>query len=107
MEREAELRARVAEYPEEPFWPHALGVHLLGAERWAEAEAAFEEALRRNPNYHASYYQLGLLYERMGKEAEAIQAFRTGLKLAEEARDLPLIRDFRARLALYLGYDAP
>lgn len=107
MERESELSARIAEYPDDPFWPHALGVYLLGSERWAEAEAAFQEALRRNPTYHATYYQLGLLYERTSREAEAIQAFRTGLKLAEEARDLLLIRDFRARLALYLGYDAP
>ncbi len=107
MDREAELRARAAEDSEDPFWPHALGVHLLGAERWAEAEAAFQEALRRNPRYHATYYQLGLLYERTGRESEAIQAFREGLRLAEDARDLPLIRDFRARLAVYLGYDTP
>jgi tetratricopeptide (TPR) repeat protein len=105
MDRITELRERVASFPEDPFWPHALGIQLMGMGQWEEAEAAFQEALRRNPRHHATYYQLGLLYERMGREAEAIAAFREGMHLAEDARDLPLLRDFRARLAVYLGLD--
>ncbi|MCX7607223.1 MAG: tetratricopeptide repeat protein [Bacteroidia bacterium] len=105
MDREAELRERVAASPEDPFWPHALGIQLMGTGRWEEAEAAFREALRRDPAHRATYYQLGLLYERMGREVDAITAFREGLHLAEDARDLPLLRDFRAKLAFYLGLD--
>ncbi|MCS7161893.1 MAG: tetratricopeptide repeat protein [Bacteroidia bacterium] len=105
MEREKELREKAAAYPEDPFWPHALGVFLLGQARWEEAEAAFREALRRDPQHAATYYQLGLLLEQTGRESAAIQTFREGMHLAEEARDLPLIRDFRAKLTFYLGLD--
>ncbi|MDW8236645.1 MAG: tetratricopeptide repeat protein [Bacteroidia bacterium] len=105
MSREEELRTRVELYPEDPFWPHTLGVYLLGQGRLAEAETAFLEALRRDPKYHATFYQLGLLYEQLGKEAEAIRYFREGEHLAEDARDLKLLHDFRRKLQLYLGLD--
>jgi len=49
MDREAYLRGQVEAYPEDPFWPHTLGVWLMGQGRLTEAEAAFQEALRRNP----------------------------------------------------------
>ncbi|MCX7980310.1 MAG: tetratricopeptide repeat protein [Bacteroidia bacterium] len=105
MDREKELRERVETFPEDPFWPHALGVFFLGQKRYREAEEAFKETLRRDPKYHPTYYQLGLLYEQTGREPEAIAAFREGMHLAEDARDLTLLRDFRSKLTLYLGLD--
>jgi len=105
MDREAYLRSQVEAHPADPFWPHTLGVWLMGQGRWEEAEKAFQEALRRNPTYAAAYYQLGLLYEQRGQTDEAISTFREGEKLAADQRDLHLLRDFRAKLSLYLGID--
>ncbi|MCS7153542.1 MAG: tetratricopeptide repeat protein [Bacteroidia bacterium] len=107
MEKEAELRARMQSDPKDPFWAHALGVYLMGQQRWTEAEEAFREALHRAPGHYASYYQLGLVYEVLGREDEAIEAFREGHRLAMEARDLRLMKDFRAKLSFYLGIDEP
>nr|BAL57454.1 tetratricopeptide repeat domain protein [uncultured Bacteroidetes bacterium] len=100
-----ELQQRVEAFPEDPFWPHALGLELMSQERWEEAEAAFREALRRDPRHHPTHYQLGILYEKLGREAEAIAILREGMHLAEDARDLALLRDFRSKLVLYLGLD--
>ncbi|MCX8111651.1 MAG: tetratricopeptide repeat protein [Bacteroidia bacterium] len=105
MDRERELRARMQMDESDPFWAHTLGVYLAGQQRWSEAEQAFKEALRRSPTYYATYYQLGLLYENLGREPEAIEAFREGHRLAMEARDLRLLSDFRMKLSLYLGMD--
>jgi Tetratricopeptide repeat. len=55
MDREAYLREQMEAYPEDPFWPHTLGVWLMGQGRLTEAEAAFQEALRRNPTHAATY----------------------------------------------------
>lgn len=105
MDKEAELRARMQLEDTDPFWAHALGIFLMGQQRWAEAEAALLEALRRDPAHYATHYQLGILYESTGREAEAIEAFREGHRLAMEARDLRLLKDFRMKLAVYLGID--
>jgi len=105
MDKEAELRARMQLEDTDPFWAHALGIFLMGQQRWAEAEEAFRIALQRDPAHYATYYQLGILYENTGREADAIEAFREGHRLAMEARDLRLLRDFRMKLAIYLGID--
>ncbi|MCS6896107.1 MAG: tetratricopeptide repeat protein [Bacteroidia bacterium] len=105
MNKEAELRARMEADQKDPFWAHTLGVYLMGQGRWTEAEAAFQEALRRSPEHFATHYQLGLLYEKVGRDAEAIEQFREGHRLAMEARDTRLIQDFRAKLNFYLGID--
>lgn len=105
MTREEELRAQMERDTQDPFWAHTLGIYLAGQGRWAEAEKAFQEALRRDPTHYATHYQLGLLYEQLGRESEAIDAFREGHRLAMEARDLRMVRDFRSKLALYLGMD--
>jgi tetratricopeptide (TPR) repeat protein len=107
MDREAYLRSQLEAYPDDPFWPHTLGVWLMGQNRWEEAEKAFQEALRRSPTYAATYYQIGLLYEMQGQTDKALSAFREGEKLAADQRDLRLLRDFRAKLSLYLGIDEP
>lgn len=77
----------------------------MGQGRIEEAEVAFLEALRRSPNHTATYYQLGLLYESQGNTDKAISTFREGEKLAAEQRDLRLLKDFRAKLSIYLGRD--
>ena len=105
VEREEYLRSQVLNHPEDPFWPHTLGVWLMGQGRIEEAEVAFLEALRRSPNHTATYYQLGLLYESQGNTDKAISTFREGEKLAAEQRDLRLLKDFRAKLSIYLGID--
>ncbi|MEN3040080.1 MAG: tetratricopeptide repeat protein [Bacteroidia bacterium] len=105
MEKEAELRARMEADKTDPFWAHTLGLYLMGQGRWQEAEMAFREALRRAPDHFATHYQLGILYEKVGREAEAIDLFREGHRLAMEARDSRLIQDFRSKLSLYLGID--
>ncbi|MCS7298014.1 MAG: tetratricopeptide repeat protein [Bacteroidia bacterium] len=103
--KEAELRLWMEREATDPFWPHALGVYLMGVGRWREAEAAFQEAIRRSPTHYSSLYQLGVVYEHLGCEAEALSAFREGHRLAMEARDMQLMRDFRAKLSTYLGMD--
>lgn len=107
MGREEYLRSQVHNHPEDPFWPHTLGVWLMGQGRLEEAETAFLEALQRNSHYAATYYQLGLLYEAQGNIDRALSAFREGEKIAAEQRDLRLLKDFRSKLNIYLGIDEP
>jgi eukaryotic-like serine/threonine-protein kinase len=52
-----------------------------------EAEAAFKSALKIDRRYAPAYRGLGILYQRTGASAKAIDAFRKYLKLAPQASD--------------------
>jgi tetratricopeptide (TPR) repeat protein len=50
-----------------------LGVLLDDTDRQSEAVEAYEAALRGDPGLADGHYNLGLLYEKLGKPKEAIR----------------------------------
>jgi tetratricopeptide (TPR) repeat protein len=71
----------------------------------AAAIAAYEEAVRSAPSSPSGYRGLGLAYEKAGKSAEAIRAFRQYLKLAPSSGDRDLVAR-RLRHLLRSGGDS-
>ena len=67
-------------YDEPPDWlqpvRHALGAALLGAGRFAEAEAVFREDLRRLPDNGWGLYGLHRALQMQEKAAESMEAER-------------------------------
>ena len=57
----------------------------------AGAISAYEEAVRSAPSSASGYRGLGLAYEKEGKIAEAVKAFRHYLKLAPSSGDRDLV----------------
>lgn len=52
------------------------------AERYDDALAAYERSLELGlPERHVAYYNLGLVYEQMGDDAEAERSYRNALEL--------------------------
>jgi protein O-mannosyl-transferase len=80
---EAEFRRAVASAPDRGQSWNGLGVALAnqGQHRDAEAEAAFREAARLSPRLVDAPANLGLLYVRAGRYAEAIPSLRLALAL--------------------------
>lgn len=62
--------------------PVTRGMQLLQAGRVAEAESAFRELLRSNPNDAEVYNQLGRALNNQRRLEEAEQAFREAIRLA-------------------------
>jgi Tfp pilus assembly protein PilF len=57
----------------------------------AAAISAYEEAVRSAPSSPSGYRGLGLAYEKEGKIAEAVGAFRKYLELAPSSTDRDLV----------------
>ena len=57
----------------------------------AGAISAYEEAVRSAPSSPSGYRGLGLAYEKEGKIAEAVRAFRHYLRLAPSSGDRDLV----------------
>lgn len=51
--------------------------------RYAEAEAAFRQALTYNPQDHRAMYDLGLTLMELGRYEEAIESFENGIELTK------------------------
>jgi tetratricopeptide (TPR) repeat protein len=65
--------------------PDALynqGVVQWNANKFPEAQAAFEGAVKADPNHAEAHFMLGKVYINLGKLAESAQEFETYLKLA-------------------------
>jgi serine/threonine protein kinase/tetratricopeptide (TPR) repeat protein len=80
----------------------ALGVALARQKDSAGAEAAFKRAIeQRGGNYPEAHYNLGLLYEKTGRLAEAIKEYETFLQQNPKAFNRSLVerslQDLRRR----------
>ena len=77
----AEWREALAEEPREPFALRSLGRALLEQEHYAEAESSLRESIRLAPQYSEPHVYLGLLDEKLGKNADAEGELRQAVEL--------------------------
>jgi tetratricopeptide (TPR) repeat protein len=99
-----QLRAALAQSPNDVLALHALGLAEANARRPERALAAYKRALELSPHHVSSYIDRAILVLRQGNAADAGAASRTLAdvlsRLAEEASPTELAR---ARLGLALG----
>ena len=60
------------------------GQFCMQAGKDAEAIAAFEEAVKIDPSFNEAWQHLAILYEKMGQEKKALEAFRHARKVAQQ-----------------------
>jgi len=75
----ASLREAVLLDPENPLFRNTLGVVYLDMRRPADAQAEFQLAVERDPDYAEAYHNLGLAHAEQGRFAEAVGAYRKAL----------------------------
>jgi tetratricopeptide (TPR) repeat protein len=75
--REAEnfLTKALAEKPDDAYAQFYLARTYLKQERFAEAEPLFHSAAALDPGIHGLSYEMGVLYQNMGKHDRALAAF--------------------------------
>lgn len=81
--RIAQLRAFLAEDPDDPFLCYSLGLEYV-AEQPGEADRLFSDLLLRHPDYLATYYQAALLKIHQGQLEEAKRVLKAGIAIAKE-----------------------
>jgi len=67
--------------------------------RYPEAIAAYKQAIALKPDYAEAYYSMGLTYEVMGRDPDAIAAYRNVVRIdsraelaAKAAREIERLR---------------
>src|SRR5262249_6798460 len=77
-----------------------LGELYLKQEKEAEAEEAFQQALRRNPKMPASLFGLAKIHQRQEKYQLALNEIDGAMRLAPQSKNVHFVR---GRLLLKLG----
>jgi len=81
------LKGFLQENPNDSFSRYALALEYVKLGQLDDARREFETVRENDPDYLATYYQLGQLYLRMNLRHEAEKSFRTGITVAIKQRD--------------------
>ncbi len=81
------LRGFLEENPNDSFSRYALSLELIKLGQLDDARREFETVRAKDPDYLATYYQLGQLYVKMGLRDEAEKSFRAGIVVAMKQGD--------------------
>ncbi|PYS53121.1 MAG: tetratricopeptide repeat protein [Acidobacteria bacterium] len=87
MSRIEILKGFLKENATDSFSRYALALEYVKLGQNDDAVREFEKVQKNDPGYVATYYQLGQLYQKLGKRHEAEKTFRTGISVASKASD--------------------
>lgn len=73
-----QLRAMLAEEPDDAFIRYAIALEYKRSGNMEEAVVQLESLLTDDPKYIACYYQLALLYADLGRADDALRACDAG-----------------------------
>lgn len=63
---------------------YSRGTFCMQAGNDAEAITAFEEAVKLDPSFTEAWQNLAMLYEKLGDEKKALEAFKRSKRIAKE-----------------------
>jgi tetratricopeptide (TPR) repeat protein len=81
--RLTKLKEMVVRFPDDPRARYFLAHELFRIEDWAGAAEQYDAYWRMDPGDEgAALKNLGLCYERLGRNADAVEAYRRGIDRA-------------------------
>ncbi len=87
-ERIERLEALLTTETDDPLTHFMLGREYMEAERFADGACVLRRCVELNPHYTAAYRFLGDCHRKAGNDAQAREAYETGIAVAQETGDL-------------------
>ncbi|MBI2150244.1 MAG: hypothetical protein HYU27_06530 [Acidobacteria bacterium] len=87
MNRIEILKGFLKDSPNDPFSRYALALEYVKIGQNDDALREFETVRTNDPDYLATYFHLGQLYQTLGRRHEAEKTLRTGITVAAKAGD--------------------
>ena len=97
-ERLKKLKEWEVQKPEDAFLKFAIAQEYISAGNDAEAEKYLALLVVEFPDYLATYYQLGKLYERVNEIESAKNIYRKGKEVAQRTGDAKTLRELNEAL---------
>jgi Tfp pilus assembly protein PilF len=99
------LKSFLESDPNDSFSRYALALEYVKAGQHDDAVREFETVRTKDPDYVATYYHLGKLYQQLSKTHEAEKTFRTGITTAAKLKDEHTRSELEAALEEVLNTD--
>ncbi len=87
MDKLTQLLQFLEETPHDPFLQYCLALEYDKKDEPEKSLEYFQKLLNNDPNYVATYYHLGKLYEKMDRRDDAIITYTKGLEIAKQLND--------------------
>lgn len=98
LNRKDQLNLWIKEKPQDPFLWYALATEYISEGDDGDAEKIFSKLIKDHPNYHPTYYHLGQLYERAGKDDAAISIYKKGMEVCQQLGEQHAFNELRSVL---------
>lgn len=103
MTRIEQLKHYLSSTPNDCFLKHALALEYMKVEEWKAAEDLFEENLREDEHYIATYYHYAGLARLQGNLDKAKGLYKRGIAVAKEQGDSKTLGELQAAQELLDG----
>src|ERR1051326_2194586 len=87
MNRIEILKSFLEENANDSFSRYAIALEYVKLGQNEDAVREFETVKKNDPDYVATYFQLGQLYHKIGQAHDAEKTFRTGITVAAKMGD--------------------
>lgn len=92
-----QLLKYLEEDPNDAFNLYAVAIEYMKSEP-VTSRRYFEKLLNDHPDYLATYYQVGHLYEALDEEDLAIEAYKKGIAIAKQQGNQTTLRELNNAL---------
>ena len=94
--RLSQLKAMLADYPEDSFLNYAIGLEYWKAGEYEDAHTHLSFLRLNDPDYLATYYQLGKLVHEQGHIDKAVKVFEEGITVARQHEDFKTLEELQS-----------
>lgn len=93
-----QLQEWLKKEPSDNFTNYALAIEYVAIGDDQSAKSILETLISNNPDYHASYYHLGQLLERLEENDEAILVYKKGMEITKKLGEQHAFGELRSVL---------
>ena len=94
--RLSQLKAMLADHPEDSFLNYAIALEYWKASDYEHAHTHLSFLRSNDPAYLATYYQLGKLAHEQGSMEEAVEVFEEGITVARRQEDFKTLEELQS-----------
>jgi tetratricopeptide (TPR) repeat protein len=95
-----QLLKMLEDVPDEPFVLFAVAQEFSKKGDRENALRYYEKLTKSNPDYTGAYYHLGKLYEQLGRNDDAITAYKSGMEITQKKGEHHAYGELKAALQM-------
>jgi tetratricopeptide (TPR) repeat protein len=98
------IKRLLIEEPSDTFLLYALATEYIAENEDKKAMEILETLVNSNPEYEASYYHLGKLYQRMELKDKALIIYEEGIEVSKKLKNFKNVSEIQHAIDELLDY---